>query len=174
MTTIEPAERIARTLAAIQPPDLGAAARAAARQERLTKPPGALDGLESLAERIAGITGKDRPQLSQRLVVVAAADHGVAARGVSAYPSEVTRQMVRNFLRGGAAINVLASHACARVRVVDAGVIGETPDDSRLLRLRLAPGTADFTVEPAMTRALAERAIAEGIALFEAERQGWG
>lgn len=166
-----PAERIARTVAAITTPDLDAAARAAARQARLTKPPGSLGRLEAVAERIASITGDDRPRLDRRLVVVAAADHGVAAQGVSAYPSEVTAQMVANFLAGGAAVNVLAAHAGARVRVVDAGVAGETPHDPRLVRLRLAPGTEDFTRGPAMTRALAEHAVEEGIALFEAERR---
>ncbi len=165
---------IARTVASISTPDLEARARAAARQSQLTKPPGSLGRLEALAERIAGITGADRPRLERRLVVVAAADHGVAAQGVSAYPSEVTAQMVANFLAGGAAVNVLAAHAGARIRVVDAGVAAETPLDPRLVRLRLAPGTADFTREPAMSRAIAERAVAEGIALFEAERASEG
>ncbi len=165
---------IANTVAAIRPPDIEAASRAAARQSMLTKPPGSLGRLEALAERIAGITGQDRPHLDRRLIVIAAGDHGIAAQGVSAYPTEVTAQMVANFLRGGAAINVLAAHAGARVRVVDAGVVGETLHDSRLLRLRLAPGTADFTQQLAMPRALAERAVAEGIALFEAERDGEG
>jgi nicotinate-nucleotide--dimethylbenzimidazole phosphoribosyltransferase len=170
----EYAERIARTVAAIQPADQGAAGEASERHDRLTKPPGALGRLEALAVQIAGMTGNPRPRLTQRLVVVAAADHGVAARGVSAYPSEVTAQMVANFLHGGAAINVLASHAGARVRVVDAGVIEETDHDSKLVRLRLARGTADFTNGPAMSPALAERAVAEGIALFDAEREGEG
>src|SRR5689334_8072724 len=125
--TNEYSQRIAMTAARIAPPDPEAIRLAAARQAMLTKPPGALGRLEGLAERIAGITGQPRPRLERRLIVVAAADHGVAARGVSAYPSEVTAQMVANFLRGGAAINVLAAHAGARVRVVDAGVTGETP-----------------------------------------------
>ena len=168
------AARIARTVAAIGTPDLEAAGRAAARQARLTKPPGSLGRLEAVAERIAGITGNDRPRLAGRLVVVAAADHGVAAQGVSAYPSEVTAQMVANFLAGGAAVNVLAAHAGARVRIVDAGVAAETPHDPRLLRLRLAPGTDDFTRGPAMSRALAERAVAEGIALFHVEHSREG
>ncbi|MEX2446513.1 MAG: nicotinate-nucleotide--dimethylbenzimidazole phosphoribosyltransferase [Dehalococcoidia bacterium] len=154
----------------------GEAARrmAEARQASLTKPPGSLGRLEALAARIAAITGEPRPRLDQRLIVVAAGDHGVAARGVSAYPAEVTAQMVANFLRGGAAVNVLASHAGARVRVVDAGVAGETPDDPRLLRLRLGRGTGDITAGPAMSREVAERAVAEGIALFQAERAGAG
>ena len=123
----DPAEAITAAVAAIAPPDAAAAAEARARQDRLTKPPGALGRLEELAVRIAGMRGCARPRLDQRLVVVAAADHGVAARGVSAYPPEVTAQMVANFIAGGAAINVLADHAGARVRVVDAGVLS-TPD----------------------------------------------
>ena len=170
----DPAVLIDRAVAAIAPPDEAAAGRAAERQERLTKPPGSLGRLEALATRIAGITGDDRPRLEQRLVVVAAGDHGVARLGVSAYPQEVTAQMVANFAAGGAAINVLAAHAGARVRVVDAGVVAETPEAAGLLRLRLGPGTDDITQGPAMPRALAERAVAEGVALFEAERNGDG
>jgi len=166
----DPAALIAATVAAIRPPDSAAAARADERQARLTKPPGALGRLEALATRIAAITGNPRPHLDRRLVIVAAGDHGVAAQGVSAFPAEVTAQMVANFLAGGAAINVLASHAGARVRVVDAGVRSETPEHPDLLRLRLGPGTDDISRGPAMSRALAERAVAEGTALFERER----
>lgn len=170
----DPDGLIISTLGAIRPADRVAAARADARQDRLTKPPGALGRLESLATRIAGITGLERPHLDQRLVIVAAGDHGVTAQGVSAYPAEVTAQMVANFLAGGAAINVLAKHAGARVRIVDAGVRGETPEHPDLLRLRLGPGTDDISQGPAMSRALAERALAEGIALFERERAAEG
>ena len=105
---------------------------------------------------------------------MAAGDHGVAARGVSAYPAEVTAQMVANFLMGGAAINVLARHAGARVRVVDAGVSGRTPDDPALWRLRLGGATGDIAEHPAMGRDVAERAVAAGIALIEEERAGAG
>ncbi len=174
MTSEGYAARIARAAAAVRPLDIDAMHRASERQARLTKPPGSLGRLESLAEHIAGITGNDRPRLERRLVVVAAGDHGVAARGVSAYPAEVTGQMVANFLGGGAAINVLADHAGARVRIVDAGVAAETPLDRRLVRLRLAPGTDDITRGPAMSRALAERAIAEGVTLIDTERAGEG
>ena len=165
---------IEATIATIGAPDAEAGARATERQAQLTKPPGALGRLEGLAERIAGITGEARPRLERRLVVVATADHGVTAQGVSAYPAEVTAQMVANFLRGGAAINVLAGHAGARVRVVDAGVAAETPRDERLLRLRLMPGTDDFTLGSAMPRDVAARAVAEGIRLFDDERAGDG
>ena len=164
------AETIVRTAAAIEASDASAAALAAERQAELTKPPGALGRLETLSVRLAGITGQPRPRLERRLIVVAAADHGVAAQGVSAYPSAVTAQMVANFAAGGAAINVLAAHAGARVRVVDAGVAGDPPEREGVSRLRLGPGTADITRGPAMDRATAERTIAAGIALFETER----
>jgi nicotinate-nucleotide--dimethylbenzimidazole phosphoribosyltransferase len=168
------AECIARTAAAISSIDEGAAAEAARRHGRLTKPPGSLGSLEALGVRIAGITGNPRPRLDRRLIVVAAGDHGVARRGVSAYPPEVTAQMVANFLAGGAAINVLAAQAGARVRIVDAGVAADTPDVPELVRLRIAPGTNDITEGPAMSRDLADSAIAEGIMLFESEFTGDG
>ena len=170
----DPAARIETSAAAIGPPDDGAAARARARQARLTKPPGSLGRLEELAVRIAGISGRERPRLADRLIVVAAADHGVAARGVSAYPQEVTAQMVANFLAGGAAINVLAGHAGARVRIVDAGVAAPLPSHPALLKLELGRGTGDITRGPAMSRGTAERAIAAGVRLFDAERAGAG
>ena len=170
MPVTDPPALIAQTIAIIGAADARATEAASRRQGSLTKPPGSLGRLEALAAHIAGITAQARPRLDRRLIVIAAGDHGVSAQGVSAYPAEVTAQMVANFLAGGAAINVLAAHAGARVRVVDAGVAGETPEDPRLLRLRLAPGTRDMTREPAMTRALAERAIAEGIALVARER----
>ncbi len=177
------AAAIAAAAAAISPPDAEAATRARARQDQLTKPPGALGRLEELSVRIAGMRGCARPRLDQRLVVVAAADHGVAARGVSAYPPAVTAQMVANFLAGGAAINVLADHAGARVRVVDAGVLSaaggdapgiDQPGRPALVRLDLPRGSGDITEGPAMSRETAERAIAAGIALVEEERQGPG
>ena len=107
------------------PPIDAAAARAAAERQRiLTKPPGSLGRLEDVACRLAGIQGSALPTVSNRWIVVAAADHGVTGDSVSAYPQEVTAQMVRNFLSGGAAINVLARHCGARLMVVDAGIRG--------------------------------------------------
>jgi nicotinate-nucleotide--dimethylbenzimidazole phosphoribosyltransferase len=168
------AQRVADARDRIAPRDAGAAAAARERLGRLTKPPGSLGCLEALAADLAGITGRPRPRLEERLVVVAAGDHGVARRGVSAYPPEVTAQMVANFLSGGAAINVLADHAGARVRVVDAGVAVDTGQHHALHALRLGPGTADITAGPAMDRATAERALAAGIEIVEAERAGRG
>ena len=170
----EAAARIRSAAGSIAAPDAVAARSARERQRRLTKPPGALGRLETLAEQIASVTGCPRPRLDRRLLVVAAGDHGVAARGVSAYPQDVTAQMVANFLSGGAAINVLARHAGARVQVVDAGVRGPTPDDPALLRLGLGGATDDIAERPAMGRGLAERAVASGIALLDGERSRAG
>ena len=112
------------------PPIDAAAARAAAERQRiLTKPPGSLGRLEDVACRLAGIQGSALPTIWNRWIVVAAADHGVTGDSVSAYPQEVTAQMVRNFLSGGAAINVLARHCGARLMVVDAGIRGPVLTD---------------------------------------------
>jgi len=124
---IAPSDALARALAGIGPLDETAMAATAARLDRLTKPPGSLGRLEDLAIRLAGITGRPDATVGRRAIVVAAADHGVARRGVSAYPAEVTAQMVANFVAGGAAINVLAAAVGASVTVVDAGVAGPIP-----------------------------------------------
>ena len=161
------------TLAALLrlgPPDADARAAASAHLDSLTKPPGSLGRLEALAVQLAGITAEPWPTFSRRAIVVAAADHGVAAQGVSAYPSDVTPQMVTNFLRGGAAINALARTVDAEVIVVDAGVAGSIPSvepraDVRLITARIRPGTSDMSVGPAMTRAEALTAIALGISI---------
>ena len=177
-TASQDAAAIARTVNAIGPLDSAAGAAAEARQGLLTKPPGSLGRLEALATRIAAITGEERPRLDARLIVVAAGDHGVVARGVSPYPQAVTAQMVANFLQGGAAINVLARHARTRVRVVDAGVATPLPpdvaEDPSLLRLGIGSGTADITRGPAMPRVEAERAVAAGIRLLDDERHAEG
>lgn len=118
-------------------------------------------------------------------MVVAAADHGVVAEGVSAYPQEVTRQMVLNFLRGGAAINQFALAADCAVYVLDVGVVGELPDHPGLLKRKVRPGTANLAQGPAMTpeeaerallagREAARRAIAEGATLLAAGDMGIG
>jgi nicotinate-nucleotide--dimethylbenzimidazole phosphoribosyltransferase len=132
------------------------------RQARLTKPAGALGRLEELSVRLAGMTGRLDWLPTRRAVVVCAGDHGVVAQGVSAYPQSVTAQMVLNFLEGGAAINVLARQFGARVTVVDAGVaedIGPHPD---LVNGKVGPGTADFSLGPAMTAAQAAQSVELG------------
>jgi nicotinate-nucleotide--dimethylbenzimidazole phosphoribosyltransferase len=155
-------------LADLPPADADAMAAASAHLDRLTKPPGSLGGLEAIAIRLAGIRGRLVTDIERPVVIVFAADHGVAARGVSAYPSEVTAQMVANFAAGGAAINVLARAAGADLVVVDIGVAGDgapaTGSESgvRLVRARVAPGTRDLSTGPAMTREEAVAAIDVG------------
>jgi len=161
---------IAATVAAIAPLDTDAMAAARARQEQLTKPAGSLGHLESLAIQIAGITGQEQPVAANKAIVVMASDHGVTAEGVSAYPAEVTPQMVLNFLRGGAAINALASVVGAQVIVVDIGVASPLEHPSLLSR-KVASGTANLAQGPAMTRAQAEDAIAVGIVVVESLAQ---
>ncbi len=153
------------TLARIVPADASAGAAVQQRLDRKTKPRGSLGRLEELAVRLATMRGIALPRATVKAVVVMAADHGVAAEGVSAYPQEVTRQMVLNFARGGAAINVLARHVGARVVVVDMGC-KEPVDAGAGVRVhRIGAGTESFTKGPAMTRAQAEAAIEIGIAL---------
>jgi nicotinate-nucleotide--dimethylbenzimidazole phosphoribosyltransferase len=142
---------------------------ARARQDQLTKPQGALGRLEALATQLAGITAHARPRFKQPTIITMAGDHGVAGQGVSAYPAEVTPQMVLNFLRGGAAINVLARHVGARVVVVDIGVAVDIPAHPDLVNAKIACGTRDFSIGPAMTREEARRAIEAGIAIAARE-----
>jgi nicotinate-nucleotide--dimethylbenzimidazole phosphoribosyltransferase len=154
-----------RTIAAVGPLDRAAMSAARARHARLTKPEGSLGRLEELAVKLAGIGGQALPAIAARVVVVCAADHGVAARGVSAYPSAVTAQMVYNFLAGGAAINVLARRVRARVLVADLGVDHDFPPGLPVVGAKIGRGTADMTRGPAMSRADAARAVATGIGL---------
>jgi nicotinate-nucleotide--dimethylbenzimidazole phosphoribosyltransferase len=154
----------------IPPLNQATMAQARARQACLTKPAGSLGRLERLAVQIAGITGQPRPRLARKLVVVMVGDHGVTAEGVSAYPSAVTAQMVRNFASGGAAINVLARLTGARLVVVDVGVAEELPPTMPLVHRKVAPGTANSTLGPAMTRQHAGAAIQVGLDVVEQER----
>ena len=117
-------------IAALGPLDVAAMAAARDHLDRLTKPPGSLGRLEGLAVELAGITGQPFPSMARRAIVVAAGDHGVARQGVSAYPSDVTAQMVANFIGGGAAINVLAEAAGASLTVIDVGVAGPIAADA--------------------------------------------
>src|SRR5215471_17618678 len=155
------------TVAQIQPLDPHLAVQAQQHLDHLTKPPGSLGRLEELAQRYVAITGMVPPRIERKAVLVFAADHGVVAEGVSAYPQEVTAQMVHNFLRGGAAINALARQAGAEVRVVDIGVAVEFPALSGLLVRKVRPGTANMTREPAMSRAEAQQCLDIGIEMAE-------
>ncbi len=165
---MEARSEIDEAIAAIRPPDEQARDAARALQLRLTKPAGALGRLEELHVWAAGVLRDATPVLRRKVIVVAAADHGVAAAGVSAYPQDVTWQMVLNFLAGGAAINALAAQAGAGVRVVDAGVVRDI-DHPQLLVAKVRGGTADMAGGPAMSRIDAETIVARGIALARDE-----
>ncbi len=151
----------------IQPPDSAAMAAARERQDQLTKPQGSLGRLEALSIQIAGITAKPRPGLRHKVIAVMAGDHGVVAEGVSAFPQEVTPQMVLNFLHGGAAINVLARHVGARVEVVDMGVSVDLPPHPELIVKKVAYGTDNIARGPAMSRDQAEQALLAGAEVIQ-------
>jgi nicotinate-nucleotide--dimethylbenzimidazole phosphoribosyltransferase len=161
-------EPILRAVGAIKPPDPAWEARAAARQARLTMPPGSLGRLLEVGRQLAAIQRTDQPFGHPALVAVFAADHGVAEAGVSAYPPEVTGQMVANYVRGGAAVNVLARRTVASVRVADLGVKHwpegfQRPDS--LVSRPVRPATANFLEGPAMSRDEAFRAVQVGLEL---------
>jgi len=160
---------LSQTTANIRPMDTTSMAKAKERQDMLTKPTGSLGRLEQLSIQIAGIQGRPIPQIKQKAVIVMAADHGVAARGTSAYPQEVTAQMVLNFLRGGAGINVISRQVGARVIIVDMGVAVKLEANPGLLSRRIAAGTHDMSRGPAMTVAQAQQALETGIEIVTAE-----
>jgi nicotinate-nucleotide--dimethylbenzimidazole phosphoribosyltransferase len=166
---------LGQTCAAILPIDAQAARQAQAHLDAKTKPRGSLGRLEELACRLAAVYRSGLPPLPRPVVVVMAADHGVADEGVSAYPAEVTSQMVRNFAAGGAAICVLARQAGAVLRVVDLGTRGPSTNFPGVLDRRLGPGTANFTRGPAMSREQAALALEVGILLSnELAAEGFG
>jgi nicotinate-nucleotide--dimethylbenzimidazole phosphoribosyltransferase len=138
-------------------------AKAQERLDSLTKPPGSLGRLEELAARYVAIREEVMPVLKKKRVVVFAGDHGVVAEGVSAFPQEVTHQMVYNFLRGGAGINVLARHVGAEVEVVDIGVNHDFEPDIGLIVRKVAYGARNLAQEPALTREEAAQAVWVGV-----------
>jgi nicotinate-nucleotide--dimethylbenzimidazole phosphoribosyltransferase len=156
-----------RLVAAVVVPDGRLAATARQRLDSLTKPRGSLGRLEELAVQVVVITGDPMPRVEVPVIFTLAGDHGVATEGVSAYPQAVTAQMVENFARGGAAVNVLARHVGARVVVADLGVAAPLAGHLGIVRCRVAAGTRSITQGPAMTREEAVRAIAAGAALVE-------
>lgn len=158
-------EDIFTVINAIRPLDEAAMAGAQRRLDSLTKPRGSLAVLETMARQLAGIRRTAVPAAPNKAVVLMAADHGVAAEGVSAFPAEVTEQMVYNFVRGGAAINVLARHAGARLVLVDVGVKVELPPDLPILHRKIRRGTANMRTAPAMSRDEAVAALRTGIAV---------
>ncbi|MDA8240475.1 MAG: nicotinate-nucleotide--dimethylbenzimidazole phosphoribosyltransferase [Nitrospiraceae bacterium] len=157
--------RIDSTIAVIRPVSENWSVTAQAHLDNLTKPPGSLGRLEEFARRIVAITENRSPVLNRKVVFTFAGDHGVVDEGVSAYPREVTSQMVFNFLSGGAGINVLARHAGAKVVVIDIGVDYDFAGTEGLMALKVVKGTKNFMVGPAMTRDEATRCIETGIEL---------
>jgi nicotinate-nucleotide--dimethylbenzimidazole phosphoribosyltransferase len=156
-----------KTLASIRPLDRSFEAEAQQRLDSLTKPQGSLGKLEELARRVAVIQGKVPPQLGRKLLFVFAADHGITAEGVSAYPKQVTAQMTYNFLSGGAAINVLARHYGVEVEVIDVGVDYEFSTAQGLRNCKVRRGTNNFSLGPAMAPSEARQSIETGIRLVE-------
>jgi nicotinate-nucleotide--dimethylbenzimidazole phosphoribosyltransferase len=154
-----------KTIQEIRPVDPRWIQTASLRQLELTKPPGSLGRLEEIANRCAAIRESLVLTAGSPRIVLFAADHGVCAEGVSAYPQEVTAQMVLNFLRGGAAINALARTGGIELKVVDVGVATPLPLSSDLISRRAAPGTRNFCEEPAMTEVEMHAALETGIEL---------
>jgi nicotinate-nucleotide--dimethylbenzimidazole phosphoribosyltransferase len=153
------------TLSRIQPVDTALMQKAQAKLDNKTKPLGSLGRLEEFARRFAAICGMLEPETGKKIIYTFAADHGIVEEGVSAFPKEVTPQMVFNFLRGGAGVNVLARHAGAEVRVVDMGVDYDFGSIPELIDLKIARGTANFAKGPAMSREEAVAAVGAGIGL---------
>src|SRR5215831_16975782 len=165
-------QTILERISSVTPLDVVVMEQARLRQQQLTKPAGSLGRLEDIAIQMAGITRQPLPNIKQKAVIIMAADHGVAREGVSAYPADVTAQMVHNFLRGGAAINALARSAGARVIVVDIGVAADL-SHADLISRKVAAGTADFMLGSAMTEAHMLQAIQVGMDVFDEQlKQG--
>ena len=158
-------DMLKEALRSIRPPDPELLRKANLRLDSLTKPRGSLGRLEEFAARMVAITGKLRPEIKRKVIFTFAADHGVAEEGVSAFPKEVTRQMVYNFLRGGAGINVLARHSGAEVVVIDIGVDFDFDDSPGLIKRKVMRGSNNIRKGPAMTREEAQRCLETGIAL---------
>lgn len=140
---------------------------AEARQSQLTKPPGSLGRLEGIAIRLSAMQGSERPSVDKVHISIFAADHGIAAEGVSAFPQAVTAEMVRNFARGGAAISVLSRHLGASLEVINCGTVSEVELLPGVIDSRIAAGTANFLLQAAMT----EAQLAEVLAIGQAAAQ---
>ncbi|NLR75267.1 nicotinate-nucleotide--dimethylbenzimidazole phosphoribosyltransferase [Leeia aquatica] len=172
-----------QSTAPLMPPDALTHAAALARQQQLTKPPGSLGRLEALACWLAACQQRAQPEPLRPAISIFAADHGIAAEGVSAYPASVTAAMVHNFAQGGAAINVLARQHQARLEVVDVGVNADLQGLVGIVQDKVAPGSANLLHQPALTRdqrdaawatgeRAAERHIAQGANLLIAGEMG--
>jgi len=162
-------ETLRRTVEGIRPLDTRLMKEAQNRLNNLTKPKGSLGRLEELARRIVGITGKESPPLDKKVIFTMASDHGVTEEKISLFPQEVTAQMVENFLRGGAAINVLAKEAGAKIVVVDMGVARDLPPHSNLIIKKVGYGTKNIARGPAMSKSEVTKSVKAGIDVLEDE-----
>lgn len=156
-------ELLKKVISGIEKINYSLAEKTQKRLDNLTKPQGSLGRLEELAKQVVEITRKDKPEFKNKVIFTFAADHGVTEEGISAYPKEVTAQMVYNFIRGGAGINVLAAHAGARVVVADLGVAEKIKN---FKDKKIGFGTKNFAKGPAMTKEEAVRSIESGMEIF--------
>jgi nicotinate-nucleotide--dimethylbenzimidazole phosphoribosyltransferase len=161
-------ERLKTILDAITPVDRSLEPEICAHLDNLTKPPGSLGELEDLATRYCLMTDTISPRMGKKRIITFAGDHGVANEGVSAFPREVTPQMVYNMLAGGAGINVLARHVGADLQVVDIGVADPLEGASKIVRRKVKPGTDNMSRGPAMNSEEAVKAIQVGMELAHA------
>ncbi|MEA2020982.1 MAG: nicotinate-nucleotide--dimethylbenzimidazole phosphoribosyltransferase [Candidatus Caldatribacteriota bacterium] len=162
-------EKIEEIIKNVRPINFKLMERAQEKMDSLTKPLGSLGKLENFARRMVGISETLNPVIKRKVIFVMAGDHGVTEEKVSAYPQEVTFQMVYNFIREGAGINVLAKHIGAEVIVVDMGVASEFPSDKGIIIKKVSYGTKNMAIGPAMSREEAENAVISGIEVFEDE-----
>ncbi|MFC1942599.1 nicotinate-nucleotide--dimethylbenzimidazole phosphoribosyltransferase [Chloroflexota bacterium] len=162
-------DNLSRTISMITPLDKAAMAEAQSRQDTLTKPPGSLGRLEEISVQLAGIQGKARPRIEDKAIVTMAGDHGVVAENIGNWPQDVTAQMVYNFLRGGAGINVLTRLVGARVTIVDMGVATDLEPNPRLISKKIDYGTNNMCLGPAMTNEQAVKSIEAGIEVLNEE-----
>ncbi len=158
-------ETINAAIRSIRPLDEVIMQQTQQRLDSLTKPRGSLAVMEMMACQLAGVQGIAKPGVPEKAVVLMAADHGVVEEGISAFPAEVTEQMVYNFVQGGAGINVLARHGAVRLELVDVGVKADLAADLPIHHCKIRPGTANMRRGPAMTREEAVRAVNVGISM---------
>ncbi|MGV8058794.1 MAG: nicotinate-nucleotide--dimethylbenzimidazole phosphoribosyltransferase [Smithellaceae bacterium] len=168
-------KKIEDTILSITHIDSNAMVETQKKLDNLTKPKQSLGNLEDFARRIAGITGKLISSLKEKTIFTMAGDHGIAHEGVSLFPQEVTEQMIYNFLNGSAAVNVLAKHIGARVVVVDMGAAVKIKTESKnFIDKKIAFGTKNIAIGPAMSKDEAIKSIEAGIEVFEKESiRGW-
>jgi len=162
-------QRLNKIINKIKKVDYSLGEKTQKRLDNLTKPQGSLGRLEELAKQIVEITENETPPIKDKVIFTLAGDHGVTEEGVSIYPKEVTAQMVYNFLKGGAGINVLARHIGARIVIVDMGVASDLKPHRQLVIKKINYGTKNMAKGPAMSRKEAIKSIEKGIEVFEEE-----